>query len=473
MFSSKKEMDLDEIVQKHQVNDSTETGLIATLEQYGPQVKKLRKDLHQLRKRFQKLKQEQTTSPEPSGSSAGIIHSFSRVLTRKLMLNEIVQELNKATKKILPYQNSAICLSNHGVVSFVPTRTNGRFRSFLEKLQEEGKLNWMWEQDNPVLLPAIEISETPDAVSEEEKYLITPLVSDNQKIGLYFLYLSRRQAQKCKYEDIENIQTLCNLSAVVISRALLQQQLAKLEKSWKSSQNQVDKLIPLAILGELTGGIAHEINNPLQIILGNIQMAQLGFEPEKSLKIIEKQTLRIANIIRGLLSMAQHPKGKNEEYIEIDSVIQNAFNLIRGQLEKRNIKLLVNSQPNLPIIQGDSVFLQQIFLNLLLTSKKQIERNGEIHLDCSAAEDDYLLIKYSDTGKPLNEEILNSLSPRAEGNVDLENTSIGLLVTAQMLRKIGGDFTFSSDKGQGNLFFLKIPRNFMQTEVDKVYKITN
>ncbi len=473
MFSNKKEMDLDEIVQKHQVKDLPETGLIATLEQYGPQVKKLRKDLHQLRKRFQKLKQEQNPSPVSSGNAAEVIHQFSQALTQKRMLEDIVKELNKAIQKILSYQNSAVCISNHGVISFIPTRTNGRFRSFLEKLHQEGALNWMWEQKDPILLPANEIRESAEATSEEEKYLITPLVSENQKIGLCFLYLSPEQAHQCKLEDIESIQTLCNISAVAIARILLRQQLEQLEKSWQSTQNQMDKLIPFAILGELTGGIAHEINNPLQIILGNIQMAQLGFEPEKSLKIIEKQTLRIANIIRGLLSMSQHPQGKNDEYIEIDSVIQNAYNLIRGQLEKRNIKLTITTQPGLPIIQGDSVFLQQIFLNLLLTSKKQIERNGKIHLDCSATEDDHILIKFSDTGKALNEEILNSLHPQAEDHLNLENIHIGLLVTAQMLRKIGGDFTVSPMKGEGNLFFLKIPRNFMQNDVNKAYKLTN
>jgi C4-dicarboxylate-specific signal transduction histidine kinase len=186
-------------------------------------------------------------------------------------------------------------------------------------------------------------------------------------------------------------------------------------------------------------------------------MARMGHKVEESLEIIEKQAFRIANIVRGLLSMARQTNDSASEFLEINSLIINTLNLIRGQIEKRNIEISFNLQEKLPVIRCGSVYFQQILLNFLLHSKKQIGENGFINIETAVDEQDFVVITIKDSGVAVPEEYISKvMDPFSE----LENSTelnLGLTVSVQMVTDIGGSVQIKSDQKSGNNVTIKLP----------------
>jgi two-component system NtrC family sensor kinase len=238
----------------------------------------------------------------------------------------------------------------------------------------------------------------------------------------------------------------------------LYKKLEKTHEALKNSQTRLMQTIKLATVGELAGGIAHEINNPLQIILGNVQMALMGLKPEESLKVVETQAMRIANIVRGLLSMARQNTKSQNEYLEINSLITATLGMVRGQIEKRGIELRLNLAEKLPLVHGSSIYFQQILLNFILHSKKQIGQNGIISICSKMVDEDLIEIELTDSGVRMPEEYVRKIF---DPFGDIDNSSemnLGLTVSVQMIQDIGGTVQIDSPKGEGNRIVIKIPK---------------
>jgi two-component system, sporulation sensor kinase E len=168
--------------------------------------------------------------------------------------------------------------------------------------------------------------------------------------------------------------------------------------------------------------------------------------------------MRIANIVRGLLSMARQNAASKTEFIEINTLIMNTLNLVRGQIEKRGIKFDIKLDENLPLVRGSSVYFQQILLNFVLHSKKQINQEGTITIRSHQEGDEEIWVEIRDSGIQMPEEyILKILDPFQ----DIENVSemnLGLAVSVQMIRDIGGEVEITSDEDIGNMVKIKIKK---------------
>jgi len=234
--------------------------------------------------------------------------------------------------------------------------------------------------------------------------------------------------------------------------------LERTHEALKNSQARLMQTIKLATVGELAGGIAHEINNPLQIILGNVQMALMGYKTENNLKIVEAQAIRIANIVRGLLSMAKQNSISKSEYIEINSLIVNTLNLVRGQIEKRGIKLNLELADKLPLVKGSSIYFQQIFLNFILHAKKQIDQNGTIFIRSYQGENSNIFVEIRDTGIPMPSEYIEKILDPFKEMSNSTEMNLGMSVSVQMVRDIGGEISIDSAENKGNNITIQIPK---------------
>jgi signal transduction histidine kinase len=233
-------------------------------------------------------------------------------------------------------------------------------------------------------------------------------------------------------------------------------------------QDRMMRVLRLATVGELAGGIAHEINNPLQIIMGNVQMARMGHKLEKSLEIIEKQSVRIANIVRGLLNMAQQNQEITSEFLEINPLIVNTVNLIRGQLEKREINVELDLKNKIPAIQGSSIYFQQILLNFILHAKMQIGRNGSIHISTRVEESEWVIMEIEDTGIPMPSVYIEKVMDPFSELENSQEVNLGLTVSVQMIQEIAGEVQFKPKKKTGNIITIKIPTaTFNKKDIQK------
>ncbi len=457
MFSSNtEEMDVEHLFQAYRDTLPESNQLDLIFENYLGLVNRLKSDLQQLKEELnhhKKVHGEITDSLDEFFT----IQRLSSLITRSLEYPEILKNLDEIAQKVIPHKQSAAFILQNG--EFVPIGENisRDFFVILQNMQEEGILEWLWEQAHPIVVPIEDFVLEESLENKDATLVISPMIQQGESIGIYLLLTDKDQAN-FSFRDLELLNILIQQATIAIQYTRLYKKLEQTHNALKQSQTRLMQTIKLATVGELAGGIAHEINNPLQIILGNIQMALMGYKVEESLKVVETQAMRIANIVRGLLSMARQKSSNISEYLEINPLILNTVNLVRSQIEKRGIKLNLELADNLPIFKGSTVYLQQILLNFLLHSKKQISRDGVITIRTSLVDEGFIQIEIRDTGIPMPPEYIEKIMDPFSNIEHTGEMNLGLTVSIQMIKDIGGTVRIQSFPEEGNAITIQIPK---------------
>jgi len=215
----------------------------------------------------------------------------------------------------------------------------------------------------------------------------------------------------------------------------------------------------MAAAGEIAGGVAHEINNPLQVILGRVQIAKMGKLTVKNLDVIEAQAKRIAAIVRGFQALARGGTQSAKEMVDVKKIIDDLIELVQGQFYKRNIQIETEIANDLPVIWGDVTHFQQLFLNFILSAKKRIEHDGTIQISVKRENKRDLLLEIFDSGSILSKETRQKISESFTGTTIqyVKDGCLTLAISAQMVRSIGGKVEVQSNSPAGNLVIITLP----------------
>jgi PAS domain S-box-containing protein len=140
----------------------------------------------------------------------------------------------------------------------------------------------------------------------------------------------------------------------------------------------------LAALGTLAAGIAHEVNNPLGIIISRIEVMLLEDEQQKlapeaheDLVVIHRQAQRVARLVQSLLSFAR-PVTRERTTVDVNQAVEEVLLLAEPQLTKGGVRLVASLDRSLPPTFGDVSALEQVLLNLITNARQAMEGAGEI-----------------------------------------------------------------------------------------------
>jgi PAS domain S-box-containing protein len=222
---------------------------------------------------------------------------------------------------------------------------------------------------------------------------------------------------------------------------------------------QADKL---ASLGQLSAGVAHEINNPLGLILGYAQLLIRG-EPEASeklddLRTIEKQVRNCKKIVEDLLNFARRTETLLAE-VQVNEALETVIGVIRHQLELANIRVLTEFDPHLPPILGDSQKLKQVFMNLLMNAQQAIGRNGTIQVSTAwDAHREVVQVVVADDGPGIPAGVRGRIfDPFFTTKPTGQGTGLGLSVSYGIIEDHEGEITAGGEEGQGAVFTIRLP----------------
>ncbi|MBT4449974.1 MAG: GHKL domain-containing protein [Gammaproteobacteria bacterium] len=231
----------------------------------------------------------------------------------------------------------------------------------------------------------------------------------------------------------------------------------------------------LAALGELTAGVAHEINNPTAVMLGNLDVIveEMGssLEPvQDEIDLVIKQIYRIKGITNNLLQYAK-PDTYAGYMIEtdVDEVINETLKLVhhlRSEINY-NIEFLSHSTLLISINQQE---LQQVLVNLIGNAIQALpEMNGSITISTQDIQKNGVLISIQDNGHGMNEEsISKAFNPFYTTKTQGEGTGLGLSISYNLVRRYGGNIEIKSTQGMGTEFIISLLCEPVMMEDDKM-----
>ncbi len=172
----------------------------------------------------------------------------------------------------------------------------------------------------------------------------------------------------------------------------------------KEAQSQLIQSQKMAAVGELGAGVAHEINNPLAAVLGSAQLALLRSDKADTrirphLEDIEKEALRIKDIVESLLRLSQDQAQQAMGTVDVNSVIDGALALVARPIITARIAVKKELGENLPRIRGRAADLQQAVLQLLLNAKDAMPEGGTLTLRTDAVDGKLVRLVVEDSGQ--------------------------------------------------------------------------
>lgn len=184
----------------------------------------------------------------------------------------------------------------------------------------------------------------------------------------------------------------------------LQQRVDERTAELKDAQNQLIDTQKMAAVGELGAGVAHEINNPLAAVLGSAQLALLRSDKADTrvrphLEDIEKEALRIKDIVESLLKLSQDTSQQAMGTVDLNAVVEQAVALMARPIIAARIQLKKELQPDLPRLRGRAGELQQALVQVLLNAKEAMPDGGTLTIRTDTLDGKLVRLVVEDTGQ--------------------------------------------------------------------------
>jgi signal transduction histidine kinase len=237
-------------------------------------------------------------------------------------------------------------------------------------------------------------------------------------------------------------------------------------------QEQLNQASKLASIGELVDTVAHEINTPTGIIAAHadaiIIKENYSDDIANALKIIRKQTRRISDYTRSILSYSQSIPFLPEP-INIEELMNECTYLLDHRFQANNIKVIKNIEPNLSKVVLDKRQMEQVFINLLNNAVDSIKNSGEIKISLNKEiveseleneKNERIAISIEDNGIGIKDDYIDKIfNPFFSTKSKAQGTGLGLAITKAIVVRHKGKINVTSNEGKGTKFQIYLPIN--------------
>ena len=227
-------------------------------------------------------------------------------------------------------------------------------------------------------------------------------------------------------------------------------------------EEQIAQADKLASIGQLSAGVAHEINNPLGIILGYTQLLlreeETGTERYEDLKTIEKHSKNCRSIVSDLLDFSRSSK-PSPEMTDLHQIIDDVLTFTEQHSGSGNVQIDRTYDDQVPDILLDEKRIKQVFINLVMNAKHAVGEEGRIQvITAFDPRESHVRIRIIDNGHGITaDDLPHIFEPFFTTKPTGEGTGLGLSVSYGILKNHGGDILVDSDPGQGSTFTVILP----------------
>ena len=279
---------------------------------------------------------------------------------------------------------------------------------------------------------------------------------------------NRRSGQPFNQEDVAYLCGLAGQAAVAIERARHHEDLQNAIASLQNTQEQLVATERLKVLGEMAAGVAHDINNTLNGILGRAQLlrssiGQKALDPaglRHSLETIENLANQGAATVRRIQDSARIRKDRPVEAMDLNAVVRFAVELTRpkwkveSELQGTPIEI-VPELGEIPTTSGSPQEMTQVLSNLIFNAVEAMPKGGHIRLKTST-ENGSIVLEIADDGTGIKPEIQSEIF---EPFFTTKETGqgLGLSVAYNIVKRMGGSIEVESEPGKGTRFTIRLP----------------
>jgi signal transduction histidine kinase len=269
----------------------------------------------------------------------------------------------------------------------------------------------------------------------------------------------------------------------------LEAQNRRAEKNIKVCQQQLHQAQKMETLGTLVAGVAHEINNPINLIMYNLPllqkvwsdflpvlMAQRSNAPDQKyggftydflkdnlpqlISDMDMAANRVAKIVSDLKNFSRQSNVAEKNELQVNTAVRNALRLAQTTLRKSGVKLELQLTENLPLIEGNLQSIEQIVLNIIINAIQSIDHDhGNVQITTGfQIKDGRIYIRIRDNGCGISPKISDKIflpfvtDKHADGG-----TGLGLSVTYSLVKAHDGEISFESREGEGTTFSINLP----------------
>lgn len=393
---------------------------------------------------------------DESGNLTGILSVGTDITERKRAEERIVQAARDWTVTFESMADGVTLASP----DFDIVKTNGAVCSLLGKTPEEilGKKCFQVFHGRKTPIEACPLHKAKNTKQKEYAEVFEPYLNKWLSISVSPVL-----------DEAGRVTMLVHLVRDITARRQAEDALRKAYADLQEMQNSLIQSEKLAALGRFSLGVAHEIKNPLGIILGGIEyldvkMPHLDAELKETMKKVEEATVRADRIVHTLLRFAR-PADLKTEKIRPEDMINETISFLKYRAPVSNIKITTNFMNEKVFVNVDKNQIQQVLFNLLMNAVEAMPPEGgticvktdkTAHRDFPAAQ--VCVIEVSDTGTGITRDNLKRMfEPFFTTKRDKKGTGLGLPVSKTIVNNHKGDMVIESEEGKGTTVRVTLP----------------
>ncbi len=275
---------------------------------------------------------------------------------------------------------------------------------------------------------------------------------DKEQIELLNSEINRRERAETSLKEYqEQLENLVMERTMALEQALYQE---------RSTRDQLIHSDRLATMGRLSASVAHEINNPMQSILGCLGLAEEamdeGRDPSKYFHVAQDAVRRVTEILNQMRNLYQ-PSEATRTQADVNLVLKNVLALTEKQCGELNVDVIWNQDIKIQPIWMVSDQMSQVFLNLILNALDAMPNGGQLQINTSQIEDPRgITVEFSDTGSGIADDSLASIFEPFYTTKN-DGSGLGLAISFGIIQQHGGRLEVESQIGQGSTFKIWLP----------------
>jgi signal transduction histidine kinase len=309
---------------------------------------------------------------------------------------------------------------------------------------------------------AFELREVAADLEAAGVALLVPILLDGHLAGVLVVG-EKLSGEVFDAVEIDLLQTLAGQTAIALQNARLYGDVQRQMHELKMAQQQLLQAAKLAAIGELAASVAHELNNPLTVIVGRNdqlirRLRQADPEAVPLGEMIKAEAQRATRIVRGLLDYSRRREPKREP-LNVNLLVPRALDLLQAKLRGRKIDVQLDLAATLPPLIGDMDQITQVLINLIGNAIDAMPGGGRLTVGTAHTVDlERVAFSIQDSGTGMTPAQMEHIfepfySTKPEG----EGTGLGLSVTLGIVNSHGGSISVDSRLGTGTTMTVQLP----------------